>query len=1673
MTTVENKNGLELLSGRLVTLFLTLASAEEAVKRFPAGTHVKVTNDPNPDLNGEYLWDGVKLVKTTNNTLEKAKEQAEKVVENALEESLSTETILDLLNGAITGSELDRRLEQRIDKIPSISGDVEQLKDEVSFIQGEVNIKINNLTFDFQNVLKDVANLQSEIDADFQEIKDLIDEKFVEVDDIRAELAKEIQDRITSIQEETTARVEAIKLLNDGLTQEILDRKEGDKEVLAYVDNYKVSNEESLANIREEVKVAVDTSIASASKVDAMDARVTSAENNSTTALENSANAVTKVNALATDVSAVSTKVDSMEAQVIKAVDDSGQALTNSATAITQSQTAVDTANAVSSKVDIVEAKLNDKSTTYRQDEEPTTSTVADLTKGDIWINPSKNNEQKRWDGTKWVDISDLRVGDNATAISKLTATVSEQGDAITAQSNQITDLEVNLGEKADASALNSLKATVTEQGGNIQTNTEAITALQGSIDGKADAKALSDLQVIVTQQGDDITSQGLAITSVEGKLDGKADSSTVEALKSTVTQQGEDITAQGQALTGLKQEIDGKASSQVVDELKSTVTQHGDDITAQGKSIESLKTTVDGKADAQALNALTTTVSEQGGVIDSHGQSITSLQNSMAGKADATVVQALESRVTEGEGKITSQGQAITGLQNSLEGKADASALNQLKTTVEDHEGRITAQGQSITSVEAKVDNIAVGSENLITDAGVWNNVVNTDPQITATLSQDLTEITVVCTGQGNYVTAMLDGKTNRISDNCNENDDVIFSVELWIENGSSVKAPNVHWKDSMSYSGLTLAKGQELKYSGWYRFYQTRKYKVGGIAFHFGFGGMSGTYKLRRPIVERGNIPTAWNLSSGDFATAKAVQLLDTKVTNIDQKVDVNASAITDIRSALNNKADASALNSLKTTVTEQGNTITSQGTAITSVTAQANKTADRVGLTQSYVFYTHRNGSSLNPKRGVYNANGAFHTNISRGLNVYTFSKVGEMVDHFNADTYGDLVNACTSLNQYLDVMPVDTFVAIVGHDHLGYFGTSLEPQVLHTRDILADSFGLPRKTTANWLGNNIPFAVGKRGSASISDIITLFVSDKDQDWYSVPLTFIDGIPVGWGGTSQSTVDIEANATAITKLDAKVVKNGQDISANASAITGLQSSLAGKADASALNSLKTTVEQQGSTITSQGTALTQVESNVNIALNGRMTHLDLRGLDPNLYFPVLIPQSQNKKSTMSLQIGLNTYSAPWSTHGGGGYALSLIWEARGSGWGAQDPERRVINFSCLWTAQSCAIGLGQLPHSSQEYIYLRGGTQYDMSTSIDAGTPRLVPTGQWIGDEWIEPIGYHENLVPKSMTNAINGNAIAVNNLDSKVTLINGKVEAQATALTKVETVVGNGAVNILRDSNIPAIKPQGSNPYPFWSHNGSKPLVRNKWYTVVFSAEFTSGGGNSIFAPYIHGNQRFGQINYSFGRTIFVHRFQNTTFDTGTDSNLSFYIIGGQPDQNNAWAHVHWACMYEDDVPNPPQSWQPNSFDNSAKVEQSLQSINGIKAQWTIKTDVNGYVAGAGLMNDGNTSEFIIRADRFAIANPAWAGTGKKYGFVYQSSDKWLPNGTHIPAGLYIDNLILGDIDAKKINAESIRSISANLGTFESGTPNGQRTVISGSSIQVFDAGNVERIFLGVR
>ncbi|HHG1648048.1 TPA: phage tail protein [Klebsiella pneumoniae] len=176
------------------------------------------------------------------------------------------------------------------------------------------------------------------------------------------------------------------------------------------------------------------------------------------------------------------------------------------------------------------------------------------------------------------IDVTDsVAIDANASALSSLQNTVTQQGKDISSQSTSITDLNNslkttndNVAKKADSSAVQTLQNTVTQQGKDISTATSDISSLKsglattdGNVTKKADASALQSLQNTVTQQGKDLTSVGSRTTALENSLKAtndnvatKADASSLSTLQNTVSQQGKDITSASDAITSLNNSV-------------------------------------------------------------------------------------------------------------------------------------------------------------------------------------------------------------------------------------------------------------------------------------------------------------------------------------------------------------------------------------------------------------------------------------------------------------------------------------------------------------------------------------------------------------------------------------------------------------------------------------------------------------------------------------------------------------------------------------------------------------------------------------------------------------------------------------------------------------------------------------------------------------------------------------------------------------------------------------------------------------------------------------------------------------------------------------------------------------------------------------------------------------
>lgn len=124
------------------------------------------------------------------------------------------------------------------------------------------------------------------------------------------------------------------------------------------------------------------------------------------------------------------------------------------------------------------------------------------------------------------------------------------------------------------------------------------------------------------------------------------------------------------------------------------------------------------------------------------------------------------------------------------------------------------------------------------------------------------------------------------------------------------------------------------------------------------------------------------------------------------------------------------------------------------------------------------------------------------------------------------------------------------------------------------------------------------------------------------------------------------------------------------------------------------------------------------------------------------------------------------------------------------------------------------------------------------------------------------------------------------------------------------------------------------------------------------------------------------------------------------------------------------------------------DVTAVIEQRFQitqnQTDGLNAQYTVKIDNNGYVAGFGLASssrfDGpTTSSFAVRADEFYIANPAGPGIAPAMPFIVRTTPVTI-NGVLVPVGVYMTDAFIqnGTITNAKIANATIEDAKvANL------------------------------------
>ncbi|HEE5748047.1 TPA: phage tail protein [Acinetobacter baumannii] len=1108
--------------------------------------------------------------------------------------------------------------------------------------------------------------------------------------------------------------------------------------------------------------------------------------------------------------------------------------------------------------------------------------------------------------------------------------------------------------------------------------------------------------------------------------------------------------------------------------------------------------------ANANAINSLSNSVTQQGNTITSHSNSITSLNNS------------------------------ITSINSSLTNKADASALNNLSNRVTAAEGNITSQGNSITSLNNTLTNNDLSNlvlnPDFIDPKNGWTSGVIVDATDAAPNPPSLKALKlnnrdsyygpfVKCNvGDMFYVSAW-------------------FATPNTSATASAVIGFNTR-NSAGTYTWYTVAvKSTDKNAWGFVEGYFTvpagmvdiRPWLQVSIAASEAAG-----QQWHVTNIQVRNITGNKKLATDLQATSSALSTLDSKVTNIDGRVTSASNSIvslnnsvTNINTALSQKADAAALNSLSNRVTTAEGNITSQGNSITSLTnslavsgkggtnllIKSNVVGTYDGI--SYPHHTYKLGEDweigatytliwcAEHKRGtgdtnsslaVYEGGGSQHLQAVVNTNGKVVSKV----------TF--VKNSAVASGPIIHFYMLNRPTADKGSVGTVYWAVLVKGDVLTTDAWIPSAYDYIPDSNANASAiTNLTNTVTQQGNTLTSHTNSITSLNNS-------ITSINGV-----------LNTKANTSAVSDLDSRVTDAEGKITANTSSITSLTANLKSTSNGITMSaSIDVDPDSEWIYWTKNGEV---VRADDTSALGGKVyrfgnnagnDHVNARSkaklpFDQNKTYRIRARYRRvsgtgtiycavfgiakdgvshvNSSNTVTTDAGSSNYfvtnQAPalnaWQEVTV--YVKGRAAGAATGGWTLDNP-RQLPNATAFISVQFLANYSSAAGEVDLDYLIIEDA---DAIAANDATAKALssLDTRVTTAEGKITSQGNSITQLNNSIT-TINGtlstkaDSSALTNLANRVTTAENSITSQGSSITSLNSSV----TGILKDIEVTDTRSTNQPPSWYWS-NYPKRIVRE--FKQASTIGLSGMGTYVSLETYVYYSDATGgpiiQIARGTDSKLTAERRSTSTSTWGTWVQDIKAISDGLA--NKAEASALSSLDSKVSVIDGKVSTQASSITtlqttvggNTASIQSQQQSIDGLKARATLKLQSGNLVGGVGIENDSKTVDFIIQANKFAIGAPSdvTSAVTPKYAFTYQSTPTTLPNGTVIPAGLYLDSASISYINANKIYADSLSAISANLGTFTSladqSKPNGARTVISGERIEVYDENNVMRVRIG--
>ncbi|GLO27899.1 phage tail tip fiber protein [Pseudomonas putida] len=775
----------------------------------------------------------------------------------------------------------------------------------------------------------------------------------------------------------------------------------------------------------------------------------------------------------------------------------------------------------------------------------------------------------------------------------------------------------VTAADAANAEAVSNLTSTVTQQGTTLTSHGQALTQLNNDLQtvaqGKADASALQTLSNTVTSQGNTLSSQGASITQLNSGL--QTTNGNVTAAQQAAQAAADKAGAKGEVIYG-------------------TAAPAADKRQAQNLWID---TTGGANTPKRWAGSAWVAVTDKAAT-DAAAAAASALAQ-VATKADASALQTLSNAVTSQGNTLTSQGNALTGLQASI-GSLAGTGANLLdsayswlaSTTLPALSGQLLAR----TGVAVAEADSGFGLRLVTTEANnifayvtlaPSNNAAGFNMRVEA--GTYLVSMYVKGDTAGQVMANLYDGVTSRSATLNYTTDRQRLTFVITITGSSKVGLliyPNRHNAASAAIVVDSIMVEKRVGESN-----APSPFVAGPSARATGVlaaanqaldvrvtqaeNGLSSTSAAVTTLgnslqTTNGNVTTAQQAAqaAADLAGSKGKVLYQTATPGVADRqaenlwIDTTATANTPKRwngsawvavtdkvatdaaaaaqsalTQLASKADASALQTLQSTVTSQGGTINSQGTALTQLKASLSQQPDNLvlrgtfedGLVDPWTGNPGIAGLTAHPSAGKAIA---FYANSFCGTGRFIVSG-GEQLD-LSADVYRAYMTAGQTGNfqvQFFD--KTDT--------NLGYFNA------------FTFSAGGGFQTFSGRL---------TAPAAAVSARFVTRIQPADGTGRALWCNIV---------ARRVTAADAANGEAISTLGATVTQQGTTLTSQGQSLLSLTNRMTdaegvNSAQATAISQMDTTVKQHGTAITAAATRLDGLYVQVNPEMEGDSTGL-----------------------------------------------------------------------------------------------------------------------------------------------------------------------------------------------------------------------------------------------------------------------------------------------------------------------------------------------------------------------------------------------------------------------------------------------------------------------------------